>query len=191
MKKQHTITAILDANVLYPAPLRDILLHLANLKCYQPKWTAVIHGEWLRNLLEKRPDLDKKRLGRTQLAMNQAFPDANIEGFEMLLKDISLPDENDVHVLAAAIKAKADKIVTFNLKDFPDYILKDYNLYAQHPDDFICSLLDHDEANVIQAFKNQVTSLKSPPQTEQQVIATLAQQGLVKSTDRLRDFLCA
>ena len=62
-------TALLDANVLYPAPLRDFLLHLANEELYNPKWTGEIHDEWIRSLLSKRADLQRKDLERTRAAM--------------------------------------------------------------------------------------------------------------------------
>ena len=73
---------MLDANVLYPAPLRDYLLHLAGVELYKPKWTKAIQEEWVRNLLENRPDLKKENLVNTRDAMNAAFPDANIFNYE-------------------------------------------------------------------------------------------------------------
>ena len=69
-------TAILDANVLYPAPVRDLLLHLATFDLYKPKWTQTIQEEWKRNLLKKRPDLKTGQLDKTIHEMNKAFPDA-------------------------------------------------------------------------------------------------------------------
>lgn len=82
MNGKPSITAILDANILYPAPLRDFLLQLANLKLYQPKWTEQIQEEWIRNLLLKRLDLKRTSLEKTSDAMNAAFPEANIFDYE-------------------------------------------------------------------------------------------------------------
>src|ERR1700679_927627 len=96
--------AILDANVLYPAPVRDYLLHLASLQLYKPKWTIEIQEEWIRNLLEKRTDLKRANLVTAKNAMNSAFPDANIVNYEELISSLSLPDDNDRHILAAAIR---------------------------------------------------------------------------------------
>lgn len=112
-------TAVLDACVLYPAPIRDLLLHLANAELYTPKWTDRIHDEWLRNLILNRPDLEATKLERTIREMKNAFPDSGVENYESLILSLQLPDEDDRHVLAAAIRCKADVIVTFNVKDFP------------------------------------------------------------------------
>src|SRR5260370_9234777 len=112
-------TAILDANVLYPAPLRDYLLNLAAIELFKPKWTDAIQDEWIRNLLLKRPDLKRQDLVKTRKAMDNAFPDANTTNYQELVSGLSLPDPDDKHVLAAAIVANAEIIVTSNLKDFP------------------------------------------------------------------------
>lgn len=73
------LTVVLDACVLYPAPIRDILLSLAAEGLFIAKWSDIIQDEWLRNLLRKRADLKKEQLEQTVKAMNQAFPDANVE----------------------------------------------------------------------------------------------------------------
>ena len=111
---------VLDANVIYPAPIRDLLLNLAALEIFSPKWSEIIQEEWIRNLLENRPDLSKKKLSRTVHLMNEAFPDAEVHDFEELIDQLELPDLNDRHLLAAAIHCKADAIITFNGKDFPE-----------------------------------------------------------------------
>ena len=101
-------TVILDACVLYPAPIRDNLLNLADLEIFSPKWSEIIQEEWIRNLLKNRTDLSKAKLGRTIQAMNVAFPDAEVHSFEEMIGLIELPDSGDRHVLAAGIKCKAD-----------------------------------------------------------------------------------
>jgi hypothetical protein len=80
------ISAILDANVLYPAPIRDLLLNLADVGFYSPKWSDEINDEWVRNLLKNRPDLTEKQLKKTVIAMNNAFEDANIIGYENIFQ---------------------------------------------------------------------------------------------------------
>jgi hypothetical protein len=177
--------ALLDACVLYPAPIRDFLLHIAHLDGFQPKWSLTIHDEWIRNLLLNRPDLHERQLRRTVDEMNRAFPDANVDRFERLLPVISLPDVDDRHVAAAAMKCRADVIVTFNLKDFPDSHLSSYLLRAQHPDHFILDLIDTDPERVFSAFLGQVNSLRNPPKTQQQVIATLMKCGLEQTGEWL------
>jgi predicted nucleic acid-binding protein len=153
-------TALLDANVLYAMPLRDFLLRLATVDLYTPKWTDRIQEEWIHNLLLKREDLKRERLEKTRDAMNKAFPDANVVGYESLVEGLTLPDQDDRHVLAAAIRGRADVIVTFNLKHFPAEVLIAYDIEALH---------------------NQVNSLKNPPKTTDEVLEALQKCGLNNS----------
>ena len=132
-------SAVLDACVLYPAPLRDFLMRLA-LWLYQPKWTEAIHDEWIRNVLGDRPELSQTRLERTRDLMNRNGGDCLVMGYEALIPTLTLPDPGDRHVLAAAIIAKAPVIVTFNLSDFPAKALMPYQIRAIPPDDFAVSL---------------------------------------------------
>lgn len=76
MADTNRLVALLDANVLYPAPLRDFLLRLAQAELYIPKWSTEIHEEWIRNLLLNRPDLKASQLERTRQAMDSEFPEA-------------------------------------------------------------------------------------------------------------------
>jgi hypothetical protein len=171
-------TAVLDACVLYPAPVRDLLLHLADFELYTPRWTDRIHDEWIRNLLQYRPDLKAEQLNRTVNEMKKAFPDANVEKYESLIPSFQLPDEDDRHVLAAAVRCNADVIVTSNLKDFPKGYLKELDIEAQHPDLFISNLIDLNPSKSKEAFLQQVSFLKNPPMTELQVLESLKKCGL-------------
>lgn len=180
------MVALLDANVLYPAPLRDTLMHLAVARSYRPKWSALIHEEWIRNLLLNRPDLSRATLEGTRDAMQSAIPDALVEGFEPLIPTLSLPDEGDHHVLAAAIEGDADVIVTWNLKDFPQETLDAHGLVAQTPDEFIGELMDFDEDRVVLAIRRQRALLKNPPKTVEEHLQTLEEQGLKRVVGRLR-----
>ncbi len=177
-------TAVLDANVIYPAPVRDLLLNLADLEIFSPKWSEVIHEEWIRNLLINRPDLSKSKLMRTVKAMNLAFPDAEIYGFEELIDKLELPDLDDRHVLAAAIHGKADAIITFNQKDFPSNYIKDLNIDIYSPDKFITMLHKLNPELTNQAFQNQLASLKNPPQAKKELLETLINCNL-KSAKKL------
>jgi predicted nucleic acid-binding protein len=178
MKNKPPLTAVLDANVLYPAPLRDFLLHLAAVGLFEPKWTSSIHAEWIENLLQKRPDLKRKNLEKTRLAMEGAFPEASITDYENLIQGLTLPDPNDRHVLAATIAGNSTIIVTFNTKDFPNSYLKKFGKSAIHPDIFISMLLKLDKKLCFQAFENQVASLKNPPKTRMEVLLYLQKCGL-------------
>jgi hypothetical protein len=123
-------TALYDACVLYPAPLRDLLMHLALTNLYRAKWTNSIHEEWMRNVLANRSDLARKTLERTRDLMNSNVRDCLVEGYEKLIPALTLPDPDDRHILAAAIRSSSSVIVTYNLKDFPTKTIKEYGIVA-------------------------------------------------------------
>ncbi len=181
--------ATLDACVLYPAPIRDLLLWLADSELYKPFWTEEIHNEWIRNLLLYRTDLKEESLRGAVSAMNEAFPDANTTNYSTLIESLELPDENDKHVLAAAIRNNSDVIVTFNIKDFPDDVVKTYDIEVQNPDFFIANLIDLNGKTALRSFQKQVGNLKNPPQSVDQVLDTLEKNGLVQSVNKLRQLL--
>ena len=181
-------TAVYDANVLYPAPLRDLLMHLALTGVYRARWTAQIHDEWKRNLLINRQDLTQAQLDRTSAAMDKAIPDALVTGYEPLCAGLNLPDPDDRHVLAAAIKCSASVIVTFNLKDFPPDVLRPLEIEAVHPDNFIADLFDLDQASVLEAAQAQRASLKNPPHTARELLDRLLIQGLTQSVKLLSEY---
>jgi predicted nucleic acid-binding protein len=180
---------LLDANVLYPAPLRDLLLYLAAAKLYRPLWSGDIQEEWIRNLLVNRPDLSETQLRKTASAMDRAFPDARVKNYKSYIGKLYLPDPEDRHVLAAAIKGRASIIATINLKDFPSQKLKIYEMEAQHPDVFIASLLKVNTQEVLAAFTAQVENMKKPPLSVNQVLANLEANGLVRTVSKLRELL--
>ena len=132
--------SLLDANVLYPSLIRNLLMHCATSGLIAARWTNAIHEEWSRNLLADRPDLSPQRLQRTRQFMEKAVPDAEVTGYEPLMGILSLPDPDDAHVLAAAIKAEAEFLVTFNLKDFPRELVAPHSVEVLTPDDLTCRL---------------------------------------------------
>ena len=127
---------VLDACVLYPSLLRDLLIRLGLKGLYQPKWSAHIRDEWQRNLLEDRHDLTLAQVQRTDQLMNMALPDAMVIGYEKLIESIILPAPDDRHVVAAAVRCNAELVVTFNLKDFPAETKSELGPEALHPDEF-------------------------------------------------------
>lgn len=155
-------TVIYDACVLYPAPLRDFLMWLALSGNFRARWTAAIHAEWTHNVLENRPELTTEQLTRTVALMDAAVPDAQVTSYESLIDGLTLPDANDRHVLAAAIRCSASVIVTFNEKDFPALQLAPFGIEAQHPDAFIEYLFDLDSAAVVNAARKQRANLANP-----------------------------
>jgi predicted nucleic acid-binding protein len=178
---------VYDSSVLYPAPLRDLLMHLALTNLFKARWTDTIHEEWIRNVLKNRPDLIRERLERTRQRMDKNVPDALVTRYKELIPSLKLPDPNDRHVLAAAIRAKADTIVTMNLRHFPKAGLEPYDMQVQHPDDFVMRLVGMNTNVVFQAIMVQQQSLKKPAKTMKEFLETLEQQGLKKVTAWLRD----
>lgn len=178
-------TVLFDACVLYPAPLRDILMRLARAGLFRARWSDAILDEWTGSLLQNRPEL-AGRLPRTRELMNSAIDDCLITGFESLIPALSLPDPNDRHVLAAAIVGGANVIVTQNLKDFPAETLAPFKIEAQHPDTFIRHLLDLDQAVALEAVRSHRLSLRSPPKSFQEYLETLAKQELPETVKYLR-----
>lgn len=181
-------TAVFDACVLYPAPLRDFLMWLALSGRFRARWTAQIHDEWVRNLLKNRPELDPAHLQRTVGLMNQAVPDGLVTGHESLIAGLTLPDPDDRHVLAAAIRCGAGVIVTFNKRDFPTETLAPFGVEVQHPDEFIDNLFDLDQAVVVAAAQKQRSTLKSPPIDAERYLDILRKQGLIQTVKDLSGY---
>ena len=175
-------TVVYDACVLYPAPLRDFLMWLGLSGRFRARWTAQIHDEWKRNLLQNRPDLTPEQLDRTSALMDQAIPDALVTGHETLVPGLTLPDPDDRHVLAAAVRCSASVIVTYNERDFPEDALAPFAIEVQHPDLFVENLFDLDQAAVIEAARRQRQSLKKPPFDADQYLDLLLRQGLGQTT---------
>ena len=178
--------ALLDANVLYPAPLRDLLLRLAAEGLFVPHWTDEIHEEWTRSLMAKRPDLTRERLGATISHMERAFPGARVPRYRNLMKGLSLPDPDDGHVLAAALAAKAGIIITFNTRDFPENVLRPLHVKAVHPDGFVLSLYRAHPAQVVAAVRAQRAALRRPIVSAAELLVTLEQQGLPRTAELLK-----
>ena len=180
------LTALLDANVLYPAGLRDFLLRLADQYLYTPLWSADIHAEWIESVLSDRPDLTADILEHTRAIMDQHFPDALVTGYSARTAGLDLPDTGDIHVLAAAIEGGADLIVTHNLRDFPAGLLAPHGLTAQHPDAFIADLFDTDLEAALAAVRGHRAALKNPPRTADEHLVVLERLGLNRTASRIR-----
>lgn len=181
-------TAIFDACVLYPAPLRDFLMWLGLSGRFRARWSRDIHEEWKRNLLLNRLDLTRSQVDRTSDLMDRAIPDGLVDGYEELVVALTLPDPDDCHVLAAAIRCGASVIVTFNQKDFPANVLASYGVESQHPDEFIENLFDLDAAAVVAAAQRQRSQLKNPPIDVDRYLEILFRQGLVQTTKALATY---
>jgi len=160
---------VLDANVLYPFTLRDTLLRAASEGFFQLYWSAEILDEAVRNLIASET-VTPEQGARLRATMAQAFPEAEVTGYESLVAGMQ-NDPKDRHVAAAALKAGAQVIVTSNLRDFqtlPD------GVEAQSPDEFLSNLFDLDPDGIVELLRDQAAALKKPPRTFDEVIAALA-----------------
>jgi len=164
--------ALLDANVLYSATLRDLLLQISFNGLFRARWSDQIEREWQRNLMQARPELEPQ-IERTRLLMQLAIPDALVTHYQHLISELTLPYPDDRHVLAAAIAANADVIVTFNLKDFPASALQLHGMVAQHPDVFFSALIGEALEQILHATEECVGRLRRPPITAAQYIEAL------------------
>lgn len=178
-----------DASVLYSALLRDILIQAALDKAFTLHWSAEVQMEWRRALLANRPDLEEAKIARTQSLMNNALPSAAIEGFHALIEELSLPDPDDSHVLAAAIQGRCNIIVTFNLSDFPVSVLAPYNVAAMHPDAFFVQVVEDVRLPFIKALQTLRLRLKAPAYSAEEFVALLARQHLCATAEALRPML--
>ena len=178
----------MDACVLYSAMLRDLFMRLAVGSVFQPKWTAQIHDEWMRNVLRNRPDLTSAQLDRTRVLMDQWGQDWEVGGYMHLIPTLVLPDVDDRHVLAAAIVAKVPIIVTFNLSDFPQAALAPYGIRALHPDLFLLELLEATPEIFISAIRTHRTALKNPHRTPDDYLARLIENALRNTAAHLEKF---
>ncbi len=131
------LTALLDANVLFSPPLRDLLIELSCEQVFHARWTDKIHEEWTRAAAKLRPDLPLEIQQQIRRLLDQAIPDCLITDYEHLTATLTLPDKDDRHVLAAAIAGQCNIIITRNFRDFPKKALRPYNIEVQEPHTFL------------------------------------------------------
>ena len=179
--------AVLDTNVIYPIVIRDLLFWFAFYELYTPKWSSTIFEEW-KNVMLRKGLSNEEVEKRTQRA-NDAFPDALVSNYEGLMTSLTLPDEDDRHVLAAAVKSNADVIVTNNLKDFPEEYLKSFGVKAKSADDFLTDIIDLNPEIAIKAFKEMVLNRKNPNMDEFEVLESLRKVELFDTANYIHAFL--
>lgn len=180
-----TFTAFFDANVFYGARLRSLILFLAQTKLFRARWSDRVHDEWIRNLLEKRPSLQRADLMRTRQLMDAAVLDALVTGYEPLINAMDLPDPDDRHVLAAAVVCKASCIVTFNISDFPEESLAPYGLHAVHPDDFLRDVESVDPAAFADAVWQDLDHYRAPPLDLPEYVVALRKAGVPRIAEQI------
>ena len=184
------LVAVCDACVLYSITMTDLLTSLGEAGLYHPRWTHEIHEEWIRNVIENRGSsgtVTRERLEVRRDAMIEAIEDSLVEDYEELIPNLMLSDDDDRHVLAAAIKTEATLILTINLRDFPQETLAAWNLTAKHPDDFTFELLQSNQEAVVAVVREMRARRKQPPISAEDFLAQLERQGLKKFVAELRN----
>lgn len=163
-------------------------MNLVGEGMFHPRWSADIHDEWMRNVVKNMPQLALSRLERTRTLMDTFVPDAIVAGYSHLIDQLELPDPDDRHVLAAAIKSGAQAIVTFNLRDFPPAILQAFGILAIHPDDFLVDSFNENPNATCRAMKKHRLSLKNPPKTVHEYLESFDRQNLPRIRLTLETF---
>lgn len=176
---------VYDANVLVGNTQRDLLVRIAQTPLVQAKWTERILDEALGAVQKSRPDIAPEKLARLRELMIEAVPDCLVRGHEPLIGGLELRDPDDRHVLAAAIKAGAQVIVTAD-KDFTASALEPWNIEAKHPDDFVLDQIGINDRVIWACVQEIVNARKRRPVTVEDVLGELERSGLVQSAAALR-----
>ena len=137
----------------------------------------------------KRKGVSKEQIQKRIENVSKAFPDAEVKNYDNLIDSLNLPDNNDCHVLAAAIKTNANVIVTHNTKDFPSDYLSSFGLKAKEPDDFLTDIIDLNPKQAALAFRNTVLNRKKPNLDIYDVLEILRNRGLKDTANYLHSQL--
>jgi predicted nucleic acid-binding protein len=175
-----------DANALYGNAQRDLLVRIARAGLVQAKWTDEILAEMARARRRRDPDLPQEKLDRLCELMRLAVADCMVTGYEDLIDNLKLPDPDDRHVLAAAIRAHAQVLVTANLRHFPVDYLAHFDLEAKLPDDFVLDQLGINDSAVFACVQQIADTRERPPSTVPGILEELERSGLVQSAAALR-----
>ncbi|SDL36170.1 PIN domain-containing protein [Paracoccus chinensis] len=179
---------VLDANVLYPFRVRDILLQFAMDGLFRARWTDTILEEWQRTLINNRPEFEASVRQQLEI-LHSRFPESFVIGYEPLIGALELPDADDRHVLAAAIKCGAQHIVTENLRDFPADVLEQYDVEPVSADDFLHSTFELFPFAALRSLRTVRLRYKNPSYSASAFITDLTAKGMPKLAATLRDHI--
>ncbi len=187
-------SVLADACVLVPVLKRNLLLSLAKAEFFRVRWSAEILGETERSIAKVFADKGHAdaadRAGRSRRAMERAFEDAAVTGYEGLIDGLKgLPDPGDAHVIAAAVKTRASVIVTDNLKHFPERLLAPLDLEAKTADAFIADTIDLDTGQAVAAVRQMRARFQRPEKTAEMLLLDIEAAGLMETADVLREHL--
>lgn len=158
---------------------------LAMTGLFRPRWSDDIHREWMQAVSDAR-GIPVEKLQARRDDMDQAVLDSCVSGYEGLIEALTLPDPNDRHVLAAAIRCHANAIVTFDLKDFPDTVLNQFGIHTRHPDDFILDVDGLELGILIHAARADLMHYTNPPLEVDDYIDGLRKAQVPKTADYLQ-----
>ena len=178
--------ALLDANVLFPFRKRDILLRFHHAGLFRARWTERILDEWTLNLLEQKPHLERSVRSQRQ-AIREHFAEALVTGYEPLIGTLDLPDADDRHVLAAAIRCDAQFVVTDNLADFPAVILAKFDIEAIDADEFLFRTFDLYPSEALGVLRTLREAYTNPPFTPSEFVRDLTAKGLPRLAGQIRE----
>jgi hypothetical protein len=183
-----------DACSLAGALKRNLLLSLAEADFYRLRWSTKILDETEKaiiDILTKKEAKDPPgHAAYTRGQMEQAFQEATVEGYDLLLPSIrGLPDANDAHVVAAAIMTRAHVIVTDNLKDFPTEILGPLGLSVVNTDDFLANTIALNEAAAINVIRKMRESFQRPEMNAEGLLLKIEAAELPATANLLKDFI--
>lgn len=164
---------VIDANVLYAMPLADTLLSAADYSLFQLRWSADLLQE-VRETMEKR-GFSARAVERRISMMAEAFADEEVRGYQELIPQLQLPDPDDRHVLAVAIHAQAEVIVTANVKDFPPAVLAAHGVDVQTPNDFLVDLTRQFPQHMLALVHEQCDRLRHPVMSFAELLHVIAQ----------------
>jgi len=181
---------VYDACVLYPFHTRNLLVQFGVERLVQPRWTDVIHDEWIRNLAAASPAIPIERLYKVRDLMNRVLPSADVRGYEYQIASLHLPDPDDRHVVAAGIMASATQIITWNIRDFPANILSEHGLQAQTPDAFLMELYGQIPEAVVATTAKARQNLRRNPAPPAAFLEALKRQGLSRFFEAMQRHLC-
>ena len=155
-------------------------------RLFRARWSDDILDEMVRSVLRRFPDRTEADLSRTRRLMCNAVADCLVTGYDDLIESLTLPDPDDRHVLAAAIVAGAEVIVTDNSADFPPEALAPFSIETQTADVFVLHLVELAPDVVSAVVNQQAADLSNPPMTADEVLDRLAASGLKRSVAALR-----
>ncbi|MGN6583694.1 MAG: PIN domain-containing protein [Rhizobiaceae bacterium] len=182
-------TAIIDACVLAGALPRNMILTLAEAGFFRPRWSAKILAETERAICSihlKHGVADPEAVASRHCdAIKRAFPEAMIEDYEKLIAGCELPDDDDRHVLAAAIQARASVIVTENTRHFPVEVLGQFNVIASTTDEFLADVIDLYTPGAVAALRAMRQRFKKPEFDAESLLLKMESAGLSQTANLL------